>query len=68
MHSLPQRVYVMIIQGCSLPKSYFTTREITFDSNLTDKIKFKIDTGAQVNVITAIVCDKLTNPPPLNKA
>ena len=33
-----------------------------------DKLKFKIDTGAQVNVIPAIIFDKLKNPPPLHKS
>ena len=40
----------------------------TLNIGLTDKIKFKIDTGAQVNVIPAVVYDKLNNPPPLSKA
>ena len=40
----------------------------TLNIGCTDKIKFKIDTGAQVNVIPAVVYEKLTNPPPLSKA
>ena len=40
----------------------------TLNIGRVDKIRFKIDTGAQVNVIPAVVYNKLSNPPPLNKA
>ena len=40
----------------------------TLNIGSADRIKFKIDTGAQVNVIPAIVFNEMKNPPPIKKA
>ena len=52
----------------SLEDKQMDTVYATLDIGKDDKLKFKIDTGAQVNVIPAIIFDKLKNPPPLHKS
>ena len=55
--------YIFSLEG-SQPDTVFATLDI----NKNEKLKFKIDTGAQVNVIPAVIFDKLNNPPELCKS
>ena len=55
-------LYIFSIDG-EQPDTVYAVLDIGSE----DKIQFKIDTGAQVNVIPTVVYNKLRNPPPLSK-
>ena len=51
--------YIFSLEGNNKPDTVFATLDVCNN----EKLKFKIDTGAQVNVIPAVIYFKLNNPP-----